>query len=236
MHYTNAGHTKSLQISTSILTHKLSPLPLTSSMLTYSLFSLLYYLRDHEETVTWSKDVSPHGFHIQRLRELMPEELGYPVVKRQQLEPKCCFDSKRCFHLYCRPWCAAILLIWFYTCTCDRDIYIYITRSELASLAHSLRMSSQWTGKGRLCNKFTSHPGKPCDLFNLLAKKLVTRAAALLARTPGIRRLEQDRLPLGSTRGQFGIPEVALLSLSGRHRRVRFSISILFRTFLERAV
>ena len=60
-----------------------------------------------------------------------------------------------------------------------------------------------------------AHPGKPCDLFSQLAKKLVNRAAALLARTPGIRRL-----PLGSTHGQCGIPEVAFSSFSSRHWRV----------------
>ena len=54
---------------------------------------------------------------------------------------------------------------------------------------------------------------RPCDLFNQLAKKLVTRAAALLARFPGIRRLQQNRLPPGSTRGQSGIPEVAFCCL-----------------------
>ena len=76
-------------------------------------------------------------------------------------------------------------------------------------------------------------PGKPCDLFNQLAKKLVTRATALLARTPGIRRIQQNSLPLRSTRGQYGIPEVAFLSSSGRHQRVCLSISILSRMFLE---
>ena len=61
------------------------------------------------------------------------------------------------------------------------------------------------------------HPGKPCDLFNQLAKKFVTHAAALLVRSPGIRRLQQNRLLLGSTRGQSRIPEVAFSSSSGRH-------------------
>ena len=80
------------------------------------------------------------------------------------------------------------------------------------------------------------HTGKPRDLFNQLAKKLVTRAAALLTRTPGVRRLQQNRLPLGSTRGQSGIPGVAISLSSGRHRRVRLLISILSRTFLEHTV
>jgi len=97
-------------------------------------------------------------------------------------------------------------------------------------------MLIQWIGKGRSSNKFTLHPDKPCDLFNQLAKKLVTRAAALLARTPGIRRLQQNRLPLRSTCGQSGIPKVAFSSLSDRHQQVHLSISILSRTFLERTI
>ena len=79
------------------------------------------------------------------------------------------------------------------------------------------------------------HPGKPCDLFNQSAKKLVTRAAAFLERTPGIRRLQQNVLLLGSTHGQSGIPdsEVAFSLSSGRHHRVRLSTSILSCKFLE---
>ena len=38
---------------------------------------------------------------------------------------------------------------------------------------------------------------------------------------------------LGITRGQYGNPKVAFSSSSGRHRRVRVSISILSHKFLE---
>ena len=114
--------------------------------------------------------------------------------------------------------------------------YYYITRSELASLAHSLlggalilqMLSDQCNVSMLNCNwkwslisirsyRARAHPGRPCDSFNQLAKKLVTRLAASLARTPGKRRPAQNGLPLRSTHGQSPILNVALSSLSGRH-------------------
>ena len=55
-----------------------------------------------------------------------------------------------------------------------------------------------------------AHPGRPCDSFDQLAKKLVTRLAAPLERTPGNGCLAWDGLPLRSTRGQYRIPRIAL--------------------------
>ena len=43
-----------------------------------------------------------------------------------------------------------------------------------------------------------AHRGRPCDSFNQLAKKLVTRSVASLERTPGNRSPAQNGLPLQS--------------------------------------
>ena len=50
-----------------------------------------------------------------------------------------------------------------------------------------------------------------------LAKKLVTRLAASLERTPGKRHLAQNRLPLQNTHGQYRILNLVLLLPLGRH-------------------
>ena len=58
---------------------------------------------------------------------------------------------------------------------------------------------------------------RPCDSFNQLAKKLVTRLVASLERAPGKRHLAQNYLPLWSKTGQPGVPIVLLSLPSDRH-------------------
>ena len=118
----------------------------------------------------------------------------------------------------------------------------YITRGELASLAHSSYPCINTTSMDcadlgsiitRCCgtvagSRARAHMYILADHVTQLAKKLVTHLAALLSRTPGTRRLEQNRLPRRSTHGKFRIPKRCFLSPPGRHWVSTLGYSILY--------
>ena len=142
--------------------------------------------------------------------------------------------------------CAALsLYCWF--CKSSRlssglhavKTLLVITRSELASLTHTLlggalilqMLNCNWKWSliptaHALAHILVGHLTQP-------AKKLVTRPAGLLERTPGKRCLVQNRLLLRNTDGQCWIP---MSSPSGRHWWVPVLISALSHTLLKRLV
>ena len=67
---------------------------------------------------------------------------------------------------------------------------------QMLSAIHPGMFNCSW--KWSLISRARAHPGNPCDSLNQPATQLVQRLAALLTRTPGKRRLQQDRLPLRS--------------------------------------